>query len=192
MNRTRLIICLLSVLLWGKNMSTALAQTRDYFEFNYGQDIGSDEWVQSIRVQSPAYRADVSGDVTISFKAPGMKYANAMCWQQPTKANPNPWGHDVDLTPGGLILEGRSGSFVFPADKFPHGPVNIRIFANNGKGLRDICELQLYNTSGVKWNQGIPQQTPPGAKGMTVVFEDDFDSAMSIANDGRGARGIVE
>lgn len=188
MRRKCLIHGLLFVLTWSFHMSLAIAETRDYFEFNYGQDIGSDEWVQSIKVTSPAYRSDVSGDVTVTFRAPGMKFANAMCWQQPLTDDQQPWGHDVTLTPDGLTLENSKGSFVFPADKFPHGPVNIRIFANNGKGLRDICELQLYNTGGVKWNHGIPKQTPPGAKGMTVVFEDDFDSAMSIANDGRGAR----
>jgi len=161
----------------------------EYLEFNYGLDTGGEEWVQSIRVLSPELRSDVSGDVVVKFKAPGMKYAKAMCWRQPTEENPSEWGHDVNLTPGGLELaKDGSGEFVFPADQFPYGPTTIRILANNGKGLRDIFELQLYNTGGVKWNLGIPKTDPPAAKGMKLVFADDFDGPLSISNDGRGAR----
>ena len=35
---------------------------------------------------------------------------------------------------------------------------------------------------------GIPLNNPPGAKGLKLVFADDFDGAMSISNDGRNAR----
>src|SRR5215213_1655175 len=50
-----------------------------YTEFNYGQDRGGDNWVQAIMVSEPAYRAEVKGDVTVKFKAPGMTAAKAMC-----------------------------------------------------------------------------------------------------------------
>ena len=78
----------------------------EYLEFNYGQDTGGDEWVQSIAVTKPAYRATVRGDVTVEFRAPGMTIAKAMCWRQPTKDRPGRWGHDADLTPGGIALGG--------------------------------------------------------------------------------------
>jgi hypothetical protein len=161
----------------------------EYLDFNYGQDTGGEEWIQSIKVSSPEYRSGVSGDVKVEFKAPGMKFAKALCWRQPTEENPSQWGHDANLTPGGIALEkDGSGSFVFPAEQFPHGPTNIRILANNGKGLRDICELQLYNTGGVKWNAGIPKTDPPAAEGMKLAFSDDFDGPLSISKDGRGAK----
>ncbi len=49
------------------------------------------------------------------------------------------------------------GSFVFPADEFPHGPVHVRIYTNNqDKTRKDYREIQLYNTGGVVWNQGLP------------------------------------
>ncbi len=161
----------------------------EYPDFSYGQDLGGDQWVQSIAVTSPAYRAEVKGRVTVEFKAPGMTAANAMCWRQPTREHPNKWGHDGSLTPEGIALgaDGK-GSFVFPGEEFPHGPTNIRILARNAKGERDICELQLYNSGGVKWHQGVPKTDPPAAKGMKLAFADDFDGPLSISRDGRGAR----
>jgi len=160
-----------------------------YHEFNYGQKGGHDEWIQAITVSEPALRSDVKGDVRVKFKALGMIEATALCWRQPTKENPNEWGHDSNLTPGGVRLDAEgNGSFVFHADQFPQGPATIRILARNAAGKRDIFELQVYNRGGVKWNQGIPKTTPPGAKGLKLVFSDDFDGPLSIANDGRGAR----
>ena len=78
-------------------------------------------------------------------------------------------------------------SIIFPAEKFPYGPVNVRIYAHNGKDRKDIFELQLFNLGGVVWNQGIPDHDPPAAKGLRLVYADDFDGPLSISNDGRGA-----
>ena len=70
----------------------------------------------------------------------------AYCWQQPTTGQPNKWGHDVNLTPGGIETKGAEKvSFVFPARDFPYGPTNIRIYASNNEGKKDVFELQLYN-----------------------------------------------
>ncbi len=169
--------------------SSRAASDEEYLDFNYGQSTGGDEWVQAIEVISPAYRSTVRGEVAVAIRAPGMKMAKALCWRQPTEEHPSPWGHDVTLAPGEIQLDPNGeGSFVFPADRFPHGPVNIRILAHDGQGRRDLCELQLYNAVGVKWNQGIPDNDPPAAEGMKLVFSDDFDGALSISNDGRGAR----
>lgn len=166
---------------------TAKDSAAVYTEFNYGQDRGGDNWVQSIVVLEPAYRAEVKGDVTVKFKAPGMTAAKAFCWQPPTDQQPSPWGHDENLKPGGITLDADGNGFlVFPAEKFPNGPINLRIFASNDRGQQDVCELQLFNVNGVKWNQGIPAAPPPAAKGMQLVFADDFDKPLSISNDGRG------
>jgi hypothetical protein len=162
---------------------------KQHTDFNYGQAVAPDAWVQSIVVTCPDYRSQVQGNVTVAFKAPGMSSANAFCWRQPTTENPSRWGHDACLTPQGIRLKADgSGTFVFPADNFPYGPVNVRILAHNQQGQRDICELQLYNTGGVRWNQGIPDTDPPAAQGMKLVFDDDFDEPLSISKDGRGAR----
>ncbi len=158
-----------------------------YTEYNYGQDRGGDNWVQSVMVSTPAYRAEVRGDVPVKFKAAGMTVAKAMCWQQPTDKEPGKWGHDENLTPGGIPLDADgNGSFVFPADQFPNGPTNVRIFASNAADKQDICELQLFNLGGVKWNQGIPATVPDPAKGMKLIFADDFDKPLSVSNDGVG------
>lgn len=164
-----------------------------YHEFNPGTTAppkpDASGWVQTITVSEPVWRSELKGDVTVKFQAPGMTSAQALCWSQPDGGNASPWGHDVDLTPGGLKLgAGGSGSFVFPADKFPNGPVNVRILASNESGQKDVFELQLFNLGGVKWKQGIPNTTPPGAEGLKLVFSDDFDGPLSISNDGRGTR----
>jgi len=158
-----------------------------YLEFNYGQDTGGAEWIQSIVVMKPELRSQVSGNVTVEFKAPGMIVAKAMCWQQPTDQHPSPWGHQAQIAEVKLDPQGN-GSFVVAADTFPHGPMNVQIFAHNESDKRDVFELQLYNQGGVKWNQGIPTDPPPAAKGMKLVFEDDFEAPLSISKDGRGAR----
>jgi hypothetical protein len=165
------------------------AETNGYHEFNYGATKqGAEDWVQSIRVIEPSPRSEIQGDVTVKFRAPGMTEATPYCWQQPTEAQPNPWGHDEKITPAPIVLDAAgNGDFIFPADQFPNGPVNVRIFATNKDGKKDIYELQLFNKGGVKWNQGIPSEIPPGARGMQLIFQDDFDRPLSISNDGRGA-----
>jgi len=165
------------------------ARTEDYTDFNPGKSEKGKGWTQAVYVSEPAYRSDIKGDTVIHFRAVGMDSVNAFCWQQPTPENPDPWGHDERITPEGIPLDadGR-GHFVFPADRFPNGPVNVRILASNRAGQRDICELQLFNEGGVRWNQGIPATDPPGAKGLKLIFADDFDGPLSISNDGRGAR----
>jgi hypothetical protein len=158
-----------------------------YPDFYAGDTTKGIDFVQSIDVLAPAYCSNVKGDVTVVFKAPGMKQAKAFCWRQPTREKPGEWGHDVllaDLTLG----DDGTGSFVFPADRFPNGPATIRIQARNEKNKQDYCELQLFNLGGVAWNQGIPKADPPGAKGMKLVFADDFDGPLSISPDGRDAR----
>lgn len=160
-----------------------------YHEFNTGHMTGGEGWVQAIRVSEPPLRSEIRGDVTVRFTAPGMSEAQAFCWSQPTKDNPSPWGHDVNLTKGSLRLDSEgAGSFVFPADSFPNGPTTLRILAVDGKGQRDNFEVQLFNRGGVKWNQGIPKSDPPAAKGLRLIFADDFEGPLSISKDGRGAR----
>jgi hypothetical protein len=109
-----------------------------------------------------------------------------MCWQQPSFDNANPYGHDVVLADKLKLDAQGNGSFVFPAEQFPNGPITLRLLAQNEAGNRDIREIQLWNKGGVVWNQGIPKSTPPGAAGMKVTFADDFDKPISISKDGVG------
>lgn len=191
MNLRQLLLVLLTM--YGSiavlSAQPARKPNENYRDFNYGQATGGDEWIQAIRVTSPACRSEIAGSVPIEFEAPGMSVAKAFCWQQPTPEKPDPWGHDVNLTGDTLALDASGrGSFVFEADQFPNGPITIRIHAQNALGKRDIFELQLFNSSGVKWNQGIPKSDPPQAAGLNLVFADDFDGPLSISNDGRGTR----
>lgn len=176
----------------GTEKSTPISvKNPQYADFNYGQNDGENsEWVQNISIISPECRSDVKGKVTVKFAAPGMTEAKAMLWQQPSGADGSEWGHDECLTPKKGLKISRDGkaSFTFNADKFPAGPMNVRIYVHNESGQKDFFELQLYNTGGVKWNQGIPDGKPAGAEGLNLIFEDDFDGPLSISNDGRGAR----
>ena len=160
----------------------------DFYNAENANSAKGIDFVSSIAVSTPAYCSDIQGDTTITFKAPGMVLARAFCWQQPTTAKPSPWGHDVEIAPDLKLDAEGNGSFVFPADKFPNGPINIRIQAKDNAKKQDICELQLFNKGGVVWNQGIPKSDPPAAKGMKLLFADDFDGPLSISADGKNAR----
>ena len=120
-----------------------------------------------IKVVSPTYCSDIKGNTKIDILAPSFTKLIVKCWKQGSKFG-------VDSSVGDVTLnnEGK-GSIVFPADKYPHGPLTIRI-SGTGSINSDNCYLQVYNTGGVSWNQGMPTN-PSAAKGMKLVFADDFN-----------------
>lgn len=185
-----IIVPILTLLLSGGLPSHNIqAQNNDSDHYFLWGEYSGEEWVQSIRVLEPACRSEVKGLVSVKFRAPGMTEAKAMCWGAPAATTPGPWGEDVNLTPMGIRIDGKgTGSFRFNADQFPAGPMTVRIYAGNDKGEKDIFELQLYNKGGICWNQGIPNHVPVGAQGLKLVYADDFDTPLSISNDGRNAR----
>lgn len=134
---------------------------------------------ERVAVISPTYGSDVKGDSTIVIRAPGLEKAEVKCWKQGGK-----FGADSTVATVNLDAKGE-GTFVFPADSYPHGPVMVRITGTRGK-VSDTCWLQLYNKGGVSWNEGLPE-TPPAAKGMKLVFADDFDKPLSISRTGENA-----
>lgn len=183
-------------LLFAALVMPVVAQTAvkndEYLDFNYPGRVtldGANEWVQAIVIKAPELRSEVKGDVKVEYEAPGMTDARALCWQQPTPADPNPFGHDTVIAGSEVKLDASGkGSFVFPADKYPSGPITVRILADDGKSRKkDVRELQLFNKGGVSWNQGIPKTDPPAAKGMKLVFSDDFDKPLSISGNGQNA-----
>ena len=127
----------------------------------------------SVSVLSPAYCADVKGDTPISIAAAGFRTVTAKSWKPGGQFGTPATVATIDLDEKG------AGSFVFPADQYPHGPITVTISGDNGK-LKDNCYLQLYNQGGVVWNQGIPKEAPPAAKGLDLLFSDDFDGPLSI------------
>jgi len=166
------------------------AQSSQYYvDFNHGNTADNEEWVQSIQIIQPPCRSEVEGIITVKFSAPEMTHGKAMCWSHPTEDFPSHWGHDVNLTPTGLKFgDDAIASFTVDLEKFPFGPMNVRIYTHNLEGKKDYFELQLYNKSGVKWNMGIPATDPPAAAGLKLVFVDDFDEPLSISRDGRNAK----
>ena len=89
----------------------------------------------------------------------------------------------MDLAPDLHLDAGGNGSFVFHANQFPNGPINLRIYAKGEGDRLDHCEIQLFNQGGVVWNQGIPKTPPPAAQGMQVAYADDFSDPLSIYPD---------
>lgn len=127
----------------------------------------------SIGVKSPAYCSDIQGNTTIDISAPTYSEVKVHCWKQGT-------GYGTYELVGTVALDSEgAGTIVFPADEYPHGPLNIRISGTNSESYRDNCYLQLYNKGGVSWNEGLPAD-PPAAAGMKLVFADDFDTELSI------------
>jgi hypothetical protein len=131
-----------------------------------------------VSVLSPGYCSDVKGNVAVTLAAPGFKTVTAKCWKQGEG-----FGSDSTIAIVNLNAKG-AGSFVFPADQYPHGPITVRISGENGP-VKDNCYLQLYNKGGVSWNEGIPKDPPPAASGMTLVFADDFSGPLSISGDSK-------
>ncbi|MBV9849149.1 MAG: glycoside hydrolase family 16 protein [Armatimonadetes bacterium] len=128
-----------------------------------------------VSVVSPPYCADVRGKTRVTLAAPGFQNVTVHCWKQGP-------GFGSDSTVATLTLDARGGgSFVFPADAYPHGPVTLTISAAGGT-LHDNCYLQLYNRGGVRWREGMPKAPPPAARGLSLVFADDFTGPLSISS----------
>jgi len=128
-----------------------------------------------IAVTAPDYCSSVKGDTRVTVTAPGFKTVTVKCWKQGD-------GFGSDSTVAEVTLDKQGGgSFVFPADDYPHGPIMVRLGGDNGFA-KDNCYLQLYNKGGVSWNEGIPKGTPPAAKDMKLVFADDFKGPLSISS----------
>ncbi|WOO43618.1 hypothetical protein [Rubellicoccus peritrichatus] len=133
----------------------------------------------TVYVSSPEYRSDVNGNTLIQIDSPdhANQTAVAKCWQHGA-------GLGADTTVATVALDAAGkGSFTFPAGSYPKGPITIRITAGG-----DTCHLQLYNTGGVSWKEGLAAApTPPQAAGLSLVFADDFDGPLSISRTGEGA-----
>jgi len=137
-----------------------------------------------ISAVTPDYRAAVKGDTKITVAAPGLATVEASCWQ----AGPG-YGSDSKITPQPVALDAQgSGSFVFPADAYPHGPINIKITGSRSDGtVADTCYLQLFNSGGVTWDAGLKDvPVPPPAAGLTLTYSDDFDTMPTISRTGAG------
>jgi Glycosyl hydrolases family 16 len=129
---------------------------------------------REVSVVSPAYCSDIKGDTRITVAAAGFKNVTAKCWKQG-----DGFGADSTVSVVPLDAEGN-GSFIFPADQYPHGPITIRISGDN-RASKDNCYLQLYNKGGASWNEGAPKDPPAPAKGMELLFADDFSGPLSIS-----------
>jgi beta-glucanase (GH16 family) len=129
-----------------------------------------------ISVVSPAYCSNVKGDTTVTVAGRGFKSLLVKSWKQG-----DGFGSDSAVATVALDAEGN-GSFVFPADSYPHGPVTVRISGENG-AVKDNCYLQLYNKGGISWNEGMPKGPPAAAQDLSLVFADDFNGSLSISSD---------
>ncbi len=131
-------------------------------------------------VTEPAYGSTIRGDTTLKFSAPGLRTATISSWLPEGDIGRMETIGQVQLDDAG------EGSIVFPANRFPRGPITISVSASHG-AKRNNYYLMVYNAGGVAWHQGAPREAPPQAKGMKLVFLDDFDKPeLSISRDGKG------
>ncbi len=130
--------------------------------------------LKTVTVLSPAYCSDISATTTVSIVAPGFTSATAKCWQSGGT-------YGADSTVSSITLSGANGagSFSFNPASYPHGPIIIRITGTDGT-VSDTCYLQLYNTVGAAWNEGIPSTAPAAAAGLSLIYADDFKSLPGI------------
>ena len=99
-----------------------------------------------IGVKSPAYCSDIQGNTTIQVVGPNNSELRVHCWKQGTENK----GQGTYTLVSSIQLDGNgTGSFVFPADEYPHGPLTIRISSKTGRDNKRDCYLQLYNKGGV-------------------------------------------
>jgi Glycosyl hydrolases family 16 len=130
---------------------------------------------RQVSVTSPAYGAEVKGDFKIVLASPGFKEVSVRSWKPGGR-----FGADSLVANARLDAKG-AGSITFPGDRYPRGPITVRISGKIGD-FKDTCYLQLYNKEGVSWNEGMPDAPPPAAKGMALVFADDFQGPLSISS----------
>ncbi|MCQ2432842.1 MAG: family 16 glycosylhydrolase [Clostridia bacterium] len=135
----------------------------------------------TIHVLSPKYCADIHGDTLISIKTDEpIGPLTVLCVSLIN-------GTLCDTVAAELIPDhDGTASFVFPAENHPHGPITIRICGGEGP-TRDVCHLQLYNTSGnrdIEHAEHTPLPEDIRKLGLKLVYLDDFDSDdLSISRD---------
>ncbi|MBC8876812.1 MAG: family 16 glycosylhydrolase [Planctomycetes bacterium] len=134
--------------------------------------------LHEIAVTGPEYCSDIAGDTTVTLVAPGFQRVAVKCWKQGDRFG---LGSDSNVATVDLDSKGN-GSFIFPANAYPHGPVTVRISAEKG-AAKDNSYLQLYNKGGVRWNKGLPRD-PSAAEGMTLVLADDFTGPFTVSSTG--------
>ncbi|MEK0314597.1 chitobiase/beta-hexosaminidase C-terminal domain-containing protein [Cohnella sp. 56] len=142
-------------------------------------------------VQSPALRSDLTtNDVTVTFtNASG---ATAKVWSQKQPSDPSQINTNgtKDLV-ANVTLANGAGSFVFPANQYPKGPIAIRIDVYDTQSkLVDTAYAQYYNKVGVAWKTGLDEAPAnPATQGMNVTFADDFKTmpGLSVAGNGMGS-----
>lgn len=127
----------------------------------------------AIQLLTPAPCSEIHGDTEIIVRITReIGSLTVSC------ATPDTTGTDMVNSTVARMTADKNGitSFVFPASRYPHGPLALRIQGSEGEN-RDEYILQLYNEGGISFREGIGSwPIPPLAKGMKLVFCDDFDT----------------
>lgn len=129
----------------------------------------------------PGTGSSVGPAAHIVVAGPPGSTVSAAAWQPPSGSGS---GVVVFLTSATLGLDGRA-QLDFPTTKLPHGPFAVRITVDETSvsGADIPLYVQLNNTSGV--SAPSPSFAP---KGMTLQFDDEFTSALSVSRSGSGTR----
>jgi len=132
---------------------------------------------------SPPYRSDIrENTITVKFTNAEGKSAKIYSAKQPDDLTNVSTNGSKELVSAVEMKDG-AGTFVFPADKFPLGPIAIRadVFdttdVTDDTAVIDTAYFQFFNYVGIDWKGGI-ERAPvnPITDGMTVTFADNFNS----------------
>ena len=134
----------------------------------------------AITVICPTMGASVGGTATVSFLAPGISAVGASVWPSDPATVDSP---ATDVTAS--VTDGR-GSVALDLAGLERGPVTVRLRATDPAKGGATTYLQLYNTGG-DFASPVRPDSPAQAAARTLVYDDEFDSPLSMSRSGKGA-----
>ena len=124
---------------------------------------GSKPWASRSPCSRPPTGSDVKGDTRVTVSAPGLQEPD----RQVLEAGTRPLAL-IPRWPTCFWMRTGNGSFVFPADSYPHGPITVRIHGESG--LREGQLLSSTVQQGRRFlERGVaPDGSAPAARGMKL------------------------
>jgi len=131
---------------------------------------------------SPPYRSDITEDIiNIEFANNKGKTAKVYSQKQPDDVTITDTNGTKELITVVNMQNGK-GSFKFPANEFPLGPISICVEVYGAENITDSAKpvdsayFQFFNYAGVDWKSGI-EKAPvnPVTEGMKITFVDNFN-----------------
>ena len=144
----------------------------------------SNENIDKIKTEliSPPYRSDIKENI-ISVKFTNEIGKSAKIYSQKQGDDLSVGSNGVKKLVAVVEMQKGVGSFEFPANEFPLGPISIRVdvfdTAEIAEDTRpvDSAYFQFFNYVGVDWRGGIDRApVNPVIDGMNAIFTENFNT----------------